>query len=112
MTSFDSPGPTNDRVTQIENLFINLVLYSKSRRPFQDSQTYIEHPIENQASNLNMSGNSSVGQASVYEAGDQRNSKDSENNDAERFHQGKAHSHKANDSSTKPAFSMMSVMLS
>lgn len=46
-----------------------------------------------------MSGTSSVGQASVYEAGDQRNSKDSETNTADRFHEGKDNSHKANDSS-------------
>ena len=46
-----------------------------------------------------MSGNSSVGQASVYEAGDQRNSKDSETKGAERFKEGKPNSHLANDSS-------------
>ena len=46
-----------------------------------------------------MSGTSSVGQGSVYEAGDQRNSKNSEINNAERFKEGKANSHKANDSS-------------
>ncbi|KAI4132439.1 MAG: hypothetical protein LQ347_002584 [Umbilicaria vellea] len=45
-----------------------------------------------------MSGTSNVGQASVYEAGDQRNSKDSETNTADRFHEGKENSHKANDS--------------
>ncbi|KAI9876094.1 MAG: hypothetical protein M1830_007352 [Pleopsidium flavum] len=45
-----------------------------------------------------MSGTSSVGQASVYEAGDQRNSKDSENDGAERFKEGKPNSHVANDS--------------
>ncbi|SLM40297.1 hypothetical protein LPUS_11044 [Lasallia pustulata] len=45
-----------------------------------------------------MSGTSSVGQASVYEAGDQRNSKDSETKTAEKFHEGKENSHKANDS--------------
>ena len=46
-----------------------------------------------------MSGTSSVGQASVYEAGDQRNVKDSEQNTAERFKEGQPHSHQANDSS-------------
>lgn len=46
-----------------------------------------------------MSGTSSVGQASVYEAGDQRNSKDSEINTADRFHEGKENSHNANDPS-------------
>ncbi len=46
-----------------------------------------------------MSGTSSVGQASVYEAGDQRNSKDSESKGAERYHEGKSNSHVANDSS-------------
>lgn len=45
-----------------------------------------------------MSGNSNVGQASVYEAGDQRNSKDSEVNNTERFEEGKPNSHLANDS--------------
>ena len=50
-----------------------------------------------------MSGMSSVGQASVYEAGDQRNSKDSENETADRFHEGKENSHKPNDSSTSLA---------
>ena len=46
-----------------------------------------------------MSGTSSVGQASVYEAGDQRNYKDEELNTADRYHEGKENSHKANDSS-------------
>jgi hypothetical protein len=49
-----------------------------------------------------MSGNSSVGTAAVYEAGDQRNVKDSEEKEANRFHEGKENSHKAQDSS-KPA---------
>ncbi len=47
-----------------------------------------------------MSGTSSVGGPGVYEAGDQRNVKDSEINDAERYKEGKANSHLANDSST------------
>ena len=50
-----------------------------------------------------MSGNSSVGTAAVYEAGDQRNYKDSEIQQAKdeaRFHEGKENSHKAQDSST------------
>lgn len=47
-----------------------------------------------------MSGNSSVGQRSVYEAGDQRNYKDSEIKTAERYKEGKENSHKSNDSST------------
>ncbi|MCJ1483593.1 hypothetical protein MMC06_003761 [Schaereria dolodes] len=45
-----------------------------------------------------MSGTSSVGQGSVYEAGDQRNSKNSEINDAERYKEGQPNSHLANDS--------------
>ncbi|MCJ1465018.1 hypothetical protein MMC07_003633 [Pseudocyphellaria aurata] len=45
-----------------------------------------------------MSGTSSVGQSSVYEAGDQRNYKDSEIERPERFHEGQVNSHKANDS--------------
>lgn len=50
-----------------------------------------------------MSGYSSVGQASVYEAGDQRNSKESENKPAERYHEGQKNSHLANDSSSFPS---------
>lgn len=46
-----------------------------------------------------MSGNSNVGQASVYEAGDQRNVKASEVETADRFEEGKSNSHQANDSS-------------
>ncbi|KAI0130165.1 hypothetical protein BJ170DRAFT_618941 [Xylariales sp. AK1849] len=45
-----------------------------------------------------MSGQSSVGTAGVYEAGDQRNPKQSEINNATRFEEGKEHSHKPNDS--------------
>lgn len=45
-----------------------------------------------------MSGDSSVGNAAVYEAGDQRNPpKDSEHQ--ERFEEGKENAHQANDSS-------------
>ena len=46
-----------------------------------------------------MSGTSSVGQGSVYEAGDQRNVKNSEIDERERYKEGQPHSHKANDSS-------------
>ncbi|KAJ4301716.1 hypothetical protein N0V90_003809 [Kalmusia sp. IMI 367209] len=48
-----------------------------------------------------MSGNSNVGTSGVYEAGDQRNYKDSEIQAAKaenRFHEGKENSHLANDS--------------
>ncbi|KAI1843697.1 hypothetical protein JX265_008476 [Neoarthrinium moseri] len=45
-----------------------------------------------------MSGQSSVGNSGVYEAGDQRNPKQSELHDATRFEEGKEHSHQANDS--------------
>lgn len=49
-----------------------------------------------------MSGTSNVGQAAVYESGDQKNVPHSEieqeKKDA-RFHEGKENSHKANDSS-------------
>ncbi|KAK1590671.1 uncharacterized protein LY79DRAFT_579677 [Colletotrichum navitas] len=45
-----------------------------------------------------MSGNSSVGTSGIYEAGDQRNVKNSEQNTGDRFHEGKEHSHLANDS--------------
>ncbi|MCJ1472360.1 hypothetical protein MMC13_001007 [Lambiella insularis] len=44
-----------------------------------------------------MSGNSSVGQSSVYEAKDQRTSKDSENT-ADRYQEGVKNSHQSNDS--------------
>ena len=46
-----------------------------------------------------MSGTSNVGQSSVYEHGDQVNSKNSEINERERYKEGKEGSHKANDSS-------------
>ena len=52
-----------------------------------------------------MSGNSNVGQASVYEDGDQRNAPESETRQEKkdaRFHEGKENSHKANDSSRSP----------
>ncbi|KAL9121228.1 MAG: hypothetical protein Q9187_002212 [Circinaria calcarea] len=45
-----------------------------------------------------MSGNSSVGQRTVYEDGDQRNYPQSEIQTAERYKEGKENSHKANDS--------------
>ncbi|KAF3759963.1 hypothetical protein M406DRAFT_343599 [Cryphonectria parasitica EP155] len=47
-----------------------------------------------------MSGSSSVGNAAVYEAGDQRNAPASQKQDdqAERYEEGKEHSHKENDS--------------
>jgi hypothetical protein len=50
-----------------------------------------------------MSGTSNVGNSQVYEAGDQRNYKDSEIEEMKkenRFHEGKENSHKAQDSST------------
>lgn len=46
-----------------------------------------------------MSGTSNVGGRGVYEAGDQRNYKDSEVNEADRYKEGKQNSHLANDSS-------------
>jgi hypothetical protein len=48
---------------------------------------------------------SNVGNSQIYEAGDQRNYKDSELREAKeeaRFHEGKENSHKALDSSTSP----------
>ena len=45
-----------------------------------------------------MSGNSNVGNSQVYEAKDQRTSKEEEN-PLDRYHEGKEHSHKALDSS-------------
>lgn len=49
-----------------------------------------------------MSGTSNVGSSHVYEAGDQRNYKDSEINEKDRYREGKEHSHKNDDSSTLP----------
>ena len=46
-----------------------------------------------------MSGQSSVGTAAVYEAGDQRNLKDSEIPKADRYNEGVKNSHVPNDSS-------------
>jgi len=46
-----------------------------------------------------MSGNSSVGQGSVHEAGDQRNAPQSETNQADRFNEGKENSHNPTDPS-------------
>ena len=57
-----------------------------------------------------MSGTSNVGQSSVYEAGDQRNYKDSEIETAERYHEGKEHSHKANDSSMPLIYRIFSLV--
>ncbi len=57
-----------------------------------------------------MSGTSSVGQASVYEAGDQRNSKESESKHAERYHEGQKNSHLANDSSTFSLFNFLYLL--
>ncbi|KAL8648472.1 MAG: hypothetical protein Q9210_004971 [Variospora velana] len=45
-----------------------------------------------------MSGTSSVGGRGVYEAGDQRNVKDSEIKQADRYKEGQPNSHLANDS--------------
>ena len=46
-----------------------------------------------------MSGYSSVGNSAVYEAGDQRNVKNSEIETADRYNEGNVNSHQANDSS-------------
>jgi hypothetical protein len=48
-----------------------------------------------------MSGQSSVGQRSTYEADDQRPT-ESHQEEAKRGHQGKENSHKANDASMQP----------
>ncbi|KAK3330562.1 hypothetical protein B0H66DRAFT_527910 [Apodospora peruviana] len=45
-----------------------------------------------------MSGNSNVGDSGVYEAGDQRNAKQSEQQTSDRFEEGKPNSHIATDS--------------
>lgn len=46
-----------------------------------------------------MHGSSSVGNSAVYEAGDQRNVKNSELPSAERYEEGKVNSHDTHDSS-------------
>lgn len=46
-----------------------------------------------------MAGDSKVGTSGVYEAGDQRNHKNEELDNAERFEEGKENSHQATDSS-------------
>ena len=51
-----------------------------------------------------MSGTSNVGGRGVYEAGDQRTAKDSEENTAERFKEGQPNSHLATDSSMLLSF--------
>lgn len=56
-----------------------------------------------------MSGTSNVGNSQVYEAGDQRNYKDSEINNAERFKEGKPNSHQALDSSRSSSFSCLTT---
>lgn len=50
---------------------------------------------------------SNVGGPGVYEAGDQRNVKNSEVNEAERYKEGKPHSHAANDSSQSFSLKMI-----
>ena len=50
-----------------------------------------------------MSGNSSVGTSGVYEAGDQRNLKNSEIQHGEPYKEGKENSHQTTDSSTLPS---------
>jgi hypothetical protein len=47
-----------------------------------------------------MSGNSSVGNSGVYEAGDQRNVKNDDIEEAQRYNVGNPKAHLANDSST------------
>jgi hypothetical protein len=58
----------------------------------------------NHFTSITMSGTGNVGNSGVYEAGDQRTYTDSEiaeQKQEARFHEGKEHSHKANDSSKK-----------
>jgi hypothetical protein len=47
-----------------------------------------------------MSGNSNVGNSQVYEAGDQRNAPKSDQDKAERFHEGNTKAHSLTDSSS------------
>ncbi|KAF1816905.1 hypothetical protein P152DRAFT_469418 [Eremomyces bilateralis CBS 781.70] len=52
-----------------------------------------------------MSGNSKVGDRTVYEAGDQRNYKNSEIRDAARYHEWKPNSNLKNDSNAERSIS-------
>lgn len=79
------------------HLFHTFSSYSKNTI---HSSTIKSHPSPITNTTSIMSGTSSVGQASVYEAGDQRNSKDSEVNQKDHYHEGKENSHKSLDSST------------
>ncbi|UNI24037.1 hypothetical protein JDV02_009816 [Purpureocillium takamizusanense] len=67
---------------------------SKSRlnQPFTVLQAHF-----NQTTQLNMSGHSNVGTSAVYEAGDQRNVKRSEQDTAVPYEEGKINSHKLTD---------------
>jgi hypothetical protein len=59
-----------------------------------------------------MSGQSNVGNSSLYEAGDQRTVKDSEIEEQKkenRFHEGQEHSHKAQDPSM---FTLLHISIS
>ena len=75
-------------VTSYPNICLSTVFLSKTPQ---------SHRID-----LKMSGQSSVGNSQVYEAGDQKNIPQSEIQQAKkdnRFHEGRENSHKANDSS-------------
>jgi hypothetical protein len=80
----------------------NFLLLLKQRFSIKKSPNlfYIKHIL---IAPLIMSGTSNVGGRGVYEAGDQRTAKNSEEQQADRFHEGKENSHKANDSSTANA---------
>lgn len=56
-----------------------------------------------------MSGYSNVGNSGVYEAGDQRNVKNSELPHAERYEEGQKHSHINIDSSKCPALTNLAI---
>lgn len=109
LTLLTVPNVTSDVIASNRTLSDISTNYPTKNRDFSKSKPHKE-PTQKKAfqfsknTKTNMSGYSSVGQASVYEAGDQRNSKESEGQHAERYHEGQKNSHLANDSSTFPSF--------
>ena len=77
---------------KIDTKFPNLTLLTCSILSLRLTKSC---PVDSAA----MSGQSSVGQGSVYEAGDQRNVKKDDIKTADRYNEGVSNSHKPNDSS-------------
>jgi hypothetical protein len=101
MTSVDNPAIK--RLLPVVVLCLSLPLHhlsTSSQSPYQASQTPQLKPTNHPSTSITMSSN--VGSSSTYEAGDQRTVSDAEikaQQEANRFHEGKENSHKANDSS-------------